>query len=147
MTVGKNEFKVVPPQGALLVGFDVNADQNKIIGIRPIFLTAKGQTTGKWCGLSKSAGETKRVLARKGYAVGALKVKAGAGIDGLSVQFMEIGGEGLNTRNSYDSDWFGSPTAAKSSVQMSGNGYPVIGIHGHASSTEISGLSLVMAQK
>ena len=88
-----------------------------------------------------------RVLARQGFAVGALKVKAGSGIDGLSVHFMEIGGEGLNTGNSYDSDWFGSPSAAKMGVKVSGNGYPVIGIHGHASGTEISGLALVMAQK
>jgi Trypsin-like peptidase domain len=143
----KDEFKVIPPQGGLLIGFDVNADADKIVGLRPIFLTSGGQTTGRWCGVSKTSTKAKHVVAKKGYAVGGVKIKAGLWLDGMSLEFMEIAADGLRSGNSYESAWLGRPSAVREGVQLSGKGLPVVGIQGHSDATEITSFGLVLAEK
>ena len=145
LTADKEAFRVVPEQGALLVGFDINADDTKIAGLRPIFLTAEGHAIGRWCGVARA--KPRRIVAKLGYAVGAVNVQARLWLTGLSLQFMEIGLEGLNPAASYQSDWLGHAPTSGSGSQVTGEGSAVIGIHGHAGATEISSLGLVLAPR
>jgi hypothetical protein len=146
-TLNKTEFSVIPDQGALLIGFDISADDRKIIAVRPVFLTAKGQTIGQWCGTADPKANSKRVLAKTGYAIGALRVKGGVHVDGFSIVFMEIGAGGLNPSATYESNWFGRGGAASSAVQIGGEGAAVIGIRGHSDTDEVTSLGLVLGPK
>jgi S1-C subfamily serine protease len=146
-TLNRTEFSEVPEQGALLIGFDVSADDKKILALRPVFLTSKGQSLGGWYGATKTKSKSKRVLAKAGYAVGAIKVKAGLWVDGFSIVFMEIGAGGLNPSTSYDSDWLGRGGSAHAAVELSGEGAAVIGIRGHAGAEEVTSLGLVLGPK
>ena len=121
----------MPEQGGLLLGFDVASDETKILAVRPIFITAKGQITGRWCGANTANVKPKRVLAKPGYAVGAINVKASLGIDGLSLVFMEIDSDGLNPATSYQSNWFGRAGVAQFAMLSSGEGAATIGIQGN----------------
>jgi hypothetical protein len=145
VTTDREAFSVVPEQGALLIGFDVNVDDAKIAGLRPIFLTAEGHATGRWCGVAKA--KPQRIVAKAGYAVGAVNVQARLWLTGLSLQFMEIAPEGLNPAASYQSDWLGHAPVSGAGVQIGGEGSAVIGIHGHAGTAAISSLGLVLAPK
>jgi S1-C subfamily serine protease len=146
-TLNKTEFSVVPEQGALLIGFDISADDRKILALRPVFHTSKGQMLGRWCGTTKTKSKSTRVLAKAGYAVGALNVKGGVHVDGLSIVFMEIGPSGLNPGTSYESNWFGRGTAERLAVQVGGEGTAVIGIRGHSDDHAVTALGLVLGPK
>ncbi|HTU25499.1 MAG TPA: hypothetical protein VMF30_08885, partial [Pirellulales bacterium] len=146
-TNNKIEFSIVPEEGALLIGFDVAADDKRIVALRPIFFTSHGQLTGKWCGATAPKSKSKRIVAKSGYAVGAMKVKAGLWVDGFSLVFMEIGSEGLNTAGAYESDWLGRSDGARSADRVGGDGCAVIGVHGHADSEQVTSLGLVLGPK
>ena len=105
--LNKAPFSVVPEPGGLLIGFDIISDDRQIVALRPIFLTAKGQTSGQWYGGIKAKSKAKRLLAKAGYAVGAIRAQANLALDGLSVVFMEIGSGGLNPSTAYESSWVG----------------------------------------
>jgi hypothetical protein len=145
--LNKTEFSVIPEQGALLIGFDISADDRRILALRPVFLASKGQTLGQWCGTTKPKSKSKRVLAKTGYAVGAVRVKGGVHVEGFSIVFMEIGAGGLNPSTAYESDWFGRSGAARSAVEVGGEGAAVIGIRGHSDSEQVTSLGLVLGPK
>jgi hypothetical protein len=121
-----------PDEGGLLVGFEIglgntNDGSQYIRTIRPIFLTSHGEIQGSMHGMPR--GDAVTVRAREGFAVGGLTLKASNRIDGLSVTFMQIQGIGLNPRDAYVSDWYGSRTSAISK-RIGGSGSPMIGIGG-----------------
>jgi hypothetical protein len=92
MGTGRDAYEEVPPAGALLVGFEVTygkfGPNPTIKTVRPLFRTASGRVVGTTHGVPSN--EVVRVEARSGYAVGAVTIKAGLGVDGMSVTFMEI---------------------------------------------------------
>ena len=70
-----------------------------------------------------------QVLARKGYAVGALEVKTNPYVAAVRVVFMRLGDDGrLNTEDAYKSAWIGQ--AVGSAQTVGGDGRKVIGVHG-----------------
>ena len=70
------------------------------------------------------------ILAREGYAVGALNLDAGDYVFAIQVVFMRQKADGrLDPADSYTGDWFGHPTGATPTT-LSGEGAPVIGILG-----------------
>jgi len=70
------------------------------------------------------------VLARPGYAVGALKVHAGQYVNALQVVFMRVTADGrLDPDDSYTSDWIGTPGSGEPKM-VGGTGERVIGIQG-----------------
>jgi hypothetical protein len=141
-TLNTTEFSTVPEQGALLVGIDLSFGTfNKIVSIRPLFLTAKGLVPGPVIGRPTAA--TVRLMARKGYAVGFITVNAGLGIDGLNLGFMKIESGGLNPDDSYESAWMGKHGK---DVQLGGKGLPVVGIKGHYTE-KIEALGVVLVEK
>ncbi len=53
-TGAKTPFEDLPPEGAILIGFETNvtpfAGQPRVESVRPIFLTRNGETLGPWHG-------------------------------------------------------------------------------------------------
>jgi hypothetical protein len=131
MGTGTGPYEEVPRGGALLIGFEVTygrfANNPTVTTVRPIFLTRDGRLMGTTHGLS---GEGRvRVEAKRGYAVGAVTIKAGLGVDGMSVTFMEIREGGLNPKRAYESAWLGGMGGGPK-TKLAGGGTPVVGIFG-----------------
>lgn len=142
-TLGKEVFSLVPEEGQLLIGLDVSIGTfNKISGIRPIFLSQKGQVPGPIVGEASTKGA--RLLAKKGYAIGAIIVKGGIGIDGVSVTFMRIEENGLNPQDAYDTPAFGNSSGG---TVLGGDGAPLVGLIGHRDPRSVSALGVVQVAK
>ena len=126
-----------------MIGLDVslNSGGSKITGVRPLFATLKGQLSGPVVGQAAPNGT--RLLAKKGYAIGAVTVAGGLGIDGLSVTFMKINADGLDTKKSYDSPWFGNATGGD---RLGGDGVPIVGIYGHYDHHSVAALGIVQIE-
>src|SRR5262249_44400782 len=93
------QFKDEAPDGSLLIGLELGMGKfinNDVIkAVRPIFRSAKGEEEkGKQYGTNLTRVIT--VKAKEGYAVGGLAVRAGLGIDAITVTFMRIKGERLD---------------------------------------------------
>jgi tetratricopeptide (TPR) repeat protein len=139
-------FKDVQQPSALLVGFKVAVDTHGPTGIivrsiQPMYLAegrkiVGGGTYGTGCD------NVVEVVAREGYAVGAVVVKAGEQLDGLRVIFMRRNGDRLDIKDSYESRWVGSRGGADE-VLLGGDGTPVVGIHGR-SGRDVDSLGLVL---
>jgi hypothetical protein len=67
------------------------------------------------------------VTAKPGYAVGAIQVDAGEYVYAIRIAFMRIEGDRLNTKDSYVSDWIGTPTGRQPQT-LNSNGALVLGI-------------------
>ncbi len=77
-----------------------------------------------------TAGARDVILARDGYAVGALEVDADEYVDAVALVFMRLTPEGsLDPTDTYTSQWIGSPTGNPTRT-ISGEGTQVIGICG-----------------
>ena len=86
-------------------------------------------------------GDVVTIKAKEGYAVGGLVVRGSKHIEGLSITFMQTEGLALSPRNSYSSDWFGSPGPA-TETHLGGSGALVVGFAGRATNV-IDAISLI----
>jgi hypothetical protein len=142
MMGGKDKpFRDLPKRGALLIGFEVSyfTDREVVRSVRPIYQTAGGKQLGGLYGFPSRLQET--VQAKKGYAVGSITVKAGAGIDGFEVTFMRFEDDALNPKDSYKSKWLGG-RGGNQPKTLGGDGSPVIGIFGHLIGARLNRLEL-----
>ena len=85
-------------------------------------------------------------MARPGYAVGAIKVKTSAGMDGISLTFMKVGTGRLDSGDSYESQWVGNPDSG-SAIKLGGDGIPVVGLLGKEKESQISGMGLLFVDR
>ena len=137
-------FKDFGPDGALLVGFEIGLgkwlNNDVIVAARPIFRGKAGDALGTAHGTST---DTKILKAKEGYAVGAVSVRTGLTVDGLSITFMKIAGDKLDATDSYESEWVGSPKVRER--KLGGTGVGFIGIAGkHNPQTKnLTGLGLI----
>jgi hypothetical protein len=145
----KERYQEVPESGALLIGFEVtyaSFDGSRVIQtVRPIFQTAGGRVSGTTHGVPGES--VSRVEAKPGFAVGAVTIKAGAGVDGMSVTFMAIQEDGLDPNRAYESKWLGGK-GGYPPKKLGGSGAPVVGIFGRVADGPRSpfiGLGLVTA--
>ena len=148
---GQQMFRDVGPRRSVLVGIEVYCGKfvsNDVVhGIRPIFLDAQGrEQLGNMHG--KDTGRPPvRVKAKKGYAVGAISVKTGLGVDGLSVTFMKLEKGRLDPDQSYESDWLGGHGGG-GPTRLGGSGEPVVGLFGSQNNnSQLNGLGLVLSDK
>jgi hypothetical protein len=149
MGTGKEPYEDVPKGGALLVGVEVTYGKfgasRTVKTVRPIFQTPDGRVAGTTRGVPGE--DLVRVVARPGFAVGAVTIKAGLGVDGMSVTFMEIQGGRLGPDRSYDSEWLGGMGGGEK-TKLAGSGAPVVGIFGKVADgpdSTFNGLGLVTA--
>lgn len=124
------DFRQVPAEGAVLIGFDITRgkflDNETIASLRPIYATSRGEQRGELLG--QAQGRQVTVKAKPGYAVGAVNLKTGLGLDGLSVTFMKFDKARLKKDDAYSSDWLGNKD---SSGQVTvGDGSLVVGVCG-----------------
>jgi hypothetical protein len=124
-------FEDVPPEGAVLIGFEVglgsfvgNADI--IDYLRPIYLTAEGEKLGTAYG--RPTARTFTVKAKPGYAVGGMTIHGGGLLDGFAITFMKLDKKGLTRDGAYQSAWIGGPGGGEEVA--GGDGSFVVGICG-----------------
>lgn len=127
-----DKVRDVPAEGALLIGFhytEARWSESILVldFLQPIYLTAKGEKTGRVFGTPNKKPLT--VKAKEGYALGKVMTKAGAAIDGLGLTFMRIKGDRLDPADSYRVD-IGGNGGNKETVD--GEGQPIVGIQGLA---------------
>jgi hypothetical protein len=123
-------FEDVPPEGAVLIGFEVGLGQfvtNDIIDyLRPIYLTAQGEKLGP--ALGRPTARMLTVKAKPGYAVGGMVIHGGGLLDGFSITFMKLDKKGLTRDGAYESPWIGGPGGGEEVA--GGDGSFVVGICG-----------------
>jgi hypothetical protein len=140
------EFTDRAPEGGLLVGFEIGLgkffDNDVVRAGRPIYRVGNQESTGKQYGTDTS--RLIKVVAKPGYAVGAVTAKAGLTVDGMSVKFMKITDTGrLDPKDSYESEWIGGKGGG-GPERLGGDGTPVIGIIGKANQKDMTGLGLLL---
>jgi hypothetical protein len=130
--IGDIAYQDVPEDGSIMVGMEVTYapffSHYIIKSVQPIYQRPDGtRYSGPVCGTP--TGVSDRVTAKSGYAIGGAAIRAGMGIDGLQLTFMEIGPDGLNPSKSYLSKWLGI-NAGSSARTYVNDGRPIIGIVG-----------------
>jgi hypothetical protein len=134
--IGDVAYSNVPDDGSIMVGMEVTYapffNHQIIKSVRAVYQGPDGKLyNGPVCG--NPTGVRERVIAKEGYAIGGAAIKAGMGIDGVQLTFMEIGTDGLNPNKTYLSKWLGG--YGGSDAQMFVNdGRPIVGIAGMRSS-------------
>ena len=93
--------------------------------VRAVFRSGDKESLGPQHGTDLT--RVTRLVAKPGYAIGAMTVKSGANADGLSVTFMRIKGDTLDPSDSYESEWVGDRRPGRKNV-LKGNGRPVVGL-------------------
>lgn len=99
-----------------------------------------GQLTPLFERVHASSGQ-QLIVARQGYALGAMQVDADDLVDSIRFVFMQIKADGsLNEEDSYSSDWIGNPNEQNIRT-ISGTGSLVVGFHGRGAAViDIVGL-------
>lgn len=126
-----------------LIGFDIMTieDGGFIASIQAIYRSDGSIRLGQVFGAPKEA--YTRIEAPRGYAVGGILVRGGSHVEGLRIRFMRQMGDGLDQRDSLDSEWIGRP-GTKGEKLLGGNGRLVIGIHGRTTNV-LQSLGLMQA--
>jgi hypothetical protein len=125
-------FADVPTVGALLTGLNFTvADGGTITSIQPLFTGVRGSGGGPGTRWGTERGKSISLVARRGYAIGAIKVQGSNSVEGLEVVFVRVGRTGLDSADSYGSPWVGLRTS-EPVLTLGGDGLPVVGIHGRA---------------
>ncbi len=143
----RERFLDVPKEGGVLVGVAVgyiNAFGGPKVGmIQPIFRAKSATVNGRRHG--RNIPTSVRVIARPGYAVGAIHTRTGLLLDAFQLVFMKLKDGQLDAENSYTSNWLGDPRGGGDGG-ASGDGNLVVGIHGRSNGREVNMLGLVVAE-
>ena len=142
------EFREEAPPGAFLVGFYFapggGANGNAIASLQSIYLgQGKDGKEKELYGLARGTlkkGNVK-ILAKPGYAVGAVTIKNGIWLEGLSITFMKIDGDKLDPIDCYESPWSGN--SGGETFTLTGDGIPAVGIIGRQNARNVTALGLV----
>jgi S1-C subfamily serine protease len=147
------EFKDPLPEKGVLIGMEFALDKvgtNTVVrAVRGVFRVGDTDTFGPWRGASGPDREQDavKVVAKPGYAVGAVTAKTGASVYGVSVTFMKLTGHKLDPKDSYESEWVGGKDGPKAvQATVGGKSDPLPGLAGKTSDRGLSGLGLVYAE-
>jgi hypothetical protein len=142
-----DRFRVVAPERGVLVGMRVGYIDAfggpKVGAIQPIFQVGKNYVEGQAFGKAIPASTT--VVARPGYAVGAINTHTGLLLDAFQIVFMRFKDGVLDTGDSYATDWLGDPRGGGAGTATS-EGKLVVGVHGRTNGREINALGLLIAE-
>jgi hypothetical protein len=120
---GGSPYLRVDPARRIVIGFDIHIGQwmgHETIGhCDPIYdpLSDPLSNDGTLC------------LAKDGYAVAGIIVNKREGADGLQIIFAKSTPSGIDTADTYTSDWFGY-TVVSNRTQLAGHGERIIGTFG-----------------
>jgi hypothetical protein len=127
---GNENFADVSPSGILIglrIGIGKFLNYDIVQFIEPIYLTPDGAKYGE--GHGKGIARIFDLKAPAGYAVGAITVKGGGGIDSIYLDYMRIRGSRLDPADTQTSERVGGPGGGFD-VHFNGNGTPLVGIVG-----------------
>jgi RNA polymerase sigma factor (sigma-70 family) len=74
-------------------------------------------------------GAGQRVMAKPGYAVGALTVRTKRHVNAVQITFMKLSDGKLDPKDSYTSEWLGATDVAGKEIKLGGDGRAVIGLN------------------
>jgi hypothetical protein len=155
----KPNFNDSLPQGGVLIGFECGVgsfgDIETVYALRPIYRTTRGVSGGQEHGLFSDQRDGKRVIksqvkrtvrvqAGAGYAVGAITIRSGLNINGLSLTYYRIKGDRLDPFDSRESAWIGDRTGG-SENSVSADGKPIVGIFGRQDERHVMSVGLIYA--
>lgn len=143
----REQFReVAPPRGVLVglrVGYVPIFGGPKVAMVEPIYQVGNRYVPGKRYG--KPIPPEMTVVAKPGYAVGAIRTRTGLTVDAFQVEFMRFKDGQLDPDDSYTTNWLGDPRGG-GPRDATGEGKVVVGIHGRSNGREINGLGLVVAE-
>jgi hypothetical protein len=143
----RERFRELAQDGGVLVGARVgyiDATRDMKVGmIQPIFQAGSRYVGGRRYG--KDVPPSITVVAKPGYAVGAINTRTGLFLDAFQLVFMKYDDGQLDPNDSYSSNWLGDPRGGGDG-KASGDGNLVVGIHGRTSGREVDMLGLVVAE-
>ena len=144
----KDRFREAAPQRGLLVGmrvgFEREVGRSKVASIQPIFQAGGAYSEGTPFGTDAPGGLV-TVVARPGYAVGGINTYSGLMVDAFQVVFMRFKDGQLDPDDSYTTDWLGDSRGGGPAT-ATGQGKPVVGIHGRTNGRVIFTLGLLVAE-
>jgi predicted Zn finger-like uncharacterized protein len=151
---GGRMYVEVPPEGALLIGFQVThgmfGPAKVVYGLRAIYQTKEGEKLGALHGKAPTGpADTVTLKARPGYVVSGANLRAGLSIDGLQLTYRKLVSGRLDEKDTYTSDWAGNTTGGAPS-SLGGQGIFFVGITGHVNgggNTCSLGLITVLSSK
>ena len=144
------ETEDAAPEGGLLVGLEIGlgkfVDNDVVKACRAVYRVGDKESYGKQFGTQID--RVVKVVAKPGYAVGAITAKVGLGLDGLSVTFMKVADGGqLDPKDAYESEWVGGKGGGEP-TRVGTTGTPVVGIVAKTNKTPaLSGLGLLLSAK
>jgi len=148
------EFKDPVPDKGALVGLELAlvakpGSSASIRSMRAVFRVGDKETFGPWHGPSSpdAIKDTVKLIAKPGYVIGALNVKAGMQFDGLSVTFMKLTNDKLDPKDSYDSQWVGTKEGVSALTTISTKGGTITGLIGRTNATGVTGVGLLSVEK
>jgi hypothetical protein len=155
--IARGTFRDLPRQGGLLIGFDVGlgrfVDREVVYALRPLYLTADGEIPTERYGLfvdrnlpnqtiKTKVSHQVRVKAKPGYAVGGVTIRTGLAIDGMSLTFIRIAGQALDSRDVYVSEWVGNSSGGREAT-LGGGGNLIVGVFGCQDEHDVRALGLL----
>jgi hypothetical protein len=142
----REQFRELAPPRGVLVGIRIGyirAGDSKVGAIQPIYQVGNTYIEGKQFG--KDVPPALTVVARPGYAVGAINTRAGLMLDAFQVVFMRFKDGKLDAEDSYTTDWLGNPRGGNPGT-ASGEGKLVVGVYGRSNGREVNALGLLVAE-
>jgi hypothetical protein len=144
----KERFREAAPERGVLVGvrvgFERDVGSSKVASIQPIFQVGSAYSEGTQFGKDDPRAVV-TVVARPGYAVGAINTHSGMMVDAFQVVFMRFKDGQLDPGDSYTTDWLGDSRGGGPG-SATGEGKLVVGIHGRTNGRVIFGLGLLVAE-
>lgn len=128
---GDELFQDIAPSGGWLVGMRAvkgSPWDGAIVSLQPIYQVGGKYQLGQPCGSGEQATSQQQFLAKSGYAVGTIEMRAGLILNAFRLQFCLVDGQRLNMADTYWSDWYGAEGGGPE--PLSGEGAPLVGIAG-----------------
>lgn len=131
---GGTPFAVVSDTCSFLTGFRVSFGTfqgDRIVkSIQPLFRRDGVREEGRVLG--RVTGTTIEMVAKPGYAVGAILAKGSDRLENLKLAYMRVRGAVLDPDDRYESTWSCGETPSPEVRLSLHDGIPVVGIHGRA---------------
>lgn len=142
------EFAEEQPDG-MLIGMEIALGDflgNQIIyGVRPIFLMNEAEKPGQWRGGKLVNRQVRRIVAKPGYALGAISLKTGLGIDAVNLTFMRVADGKLIPADQYSSGQIGGDGGGGWTKLGGTDNRVPIGLISRSMPEWVSGLGLIYA--
>jgi hypothetical protein len=117
------------PEGGLLVGLRCAKGKNwggALQAVQPVYQVPTGYALGQRHGTP--GGDEYELMAKPGYAVGAVNARAGLVLNAVQLVFYRIDGKRLDPTDRYESDWVGCDRGGP--VELDPKGDPITGVFG-----------------